>query len=205
MSVQSALGKLKRVKQGLQDPTPFISRVRPEWESLARETARTVLNANRPESVTPEEWSIQTEFTASLISTHLVKGDLLSQTGIMFYLGSRTETSFSDALASTLKNTITLQEIADYVAAGMRGDPMGKPDIDDRDTGKTPEEIAYVIARSLANGNADREKDIRDFIEQRMGGEAAALYPAILDAWIEVLSVRAPRDWKAYIRSLVKS
>lgn len=203
--LHQVISKLRRIRQSIANPVDFFQSHIDEWGRIARQTTIDVLLLHRPEHADPEEWELQAQYIAGQVTATLSGGDLFDVIGAMIYLGARQQRTFSSTAMAAMTNNLSLEEIADYVAAGMRGDPLGKADIDERDDGKTPEQIAMTISRSLQKGNAEREAAIRAFLEARNSEDVASLYPAIREAWVTVLSARTETDWKNYLSGLIRS
>lgn len=225
-SVASAIGKLKKLRGELADPAPFfLSQLDTagalasefhaaaaadsgKWIGIAQQTARDVLGHSIPDNSDPEEWALLSDYIASKVGILLAPGGH----GVVIYLGS-SQAEFDFGLSQTggsgaaiLATGLTLEQITDYVEAGLRGDPAGKPDITEHDLERTATRTAWniLVAFKKRSFAGVREEKIVEFIEQRSITAAEQFFPAIRAAWFEVFSVVAPRDFARWAEASAK-
>lgn len=167
---------------------------------MAEQTVRQVMGVLRPPDVEAESWAYSIEQVAGTLGSQMVT---LQETGLVLYLGERRERSFSSVMAAAMTGALSLEEIEAYVAAGRRGDPLGKEDFTPEDAAKSDRQIALNIQQAIAEGTTGRAAVIRRFLEERLGQKVAEVFPAILTAWVEVFAVRASDDWRRWVRGQV--
>lgn len=197
MKLRAAIRKLKQLRDRMRNPAQFYDEHLEAWKELARQTATDILLANRPPKTDAEEWGLTVAHVAGLVGASMQS---LEAVGVAIYLERAGARTLEEALFGALSGELTLEEIASYVAAGRVGDPKGKADFTEEDRHRTDEQVAMNILRAIEKGDASpgREPAIREFLAARFGDDAQALFPAIRQAWVEVFSVRAAADWRAW-------
>lgn len=199
MNLKDGILKLERLREKVANPREFYRRHIDGWKDLARDTAVDILTANRPPDVTAEEWEFTVHHVAEKVGASLIS---LEAVGVAIYLEKNSERTLEDALFGAVTGDLTLAQIAEYVAAGRAGDPLGKADFNEQDARRTDEQVALNILQAIQKGDvsAEREPAIREFLAARFGEAVEALLPAIRAAWGEVFAVRAAADWRAWWR-----
>jgi hypothetical protein len=222
-TITQAVGKLKKLRDVLADPTPFFERqlsnsnvpVREltavlqaesgRWIGIARDTAREIIARTPPPDVSAEEWALFADYVASKVLITLAPGG----NGVVIFLGeSQAEFQFAQMMgqATVRPNELTVDQIKEYVEAGLRGDPLGKEDITAHDVERTAQQTAWnvLIAFYKRNFSGTREQEVVRFLEQRSIQTAEEYFPAILAAWREIFSVVAPRDMAMWVEEQAK-
>lgn len=201
MNIPAAIGHLEQLKARLGNTRAFFIDRLSEWVNIAESTARSILATRVPDGIPLDEWTAQVNYTIGLIGAQLLGGEA---SGILLYLG-REQTSlqgFTDIVTQIAAGELTLGDIEDYVTAGMEGDPLGKPDITEEDRNRTAVETAFIVRKAIASGKSNRDEAIIKFITQRNREAVKEFYPGILSAWIEVFSIVAHQDLRAYVQRL---
>jgi len=192
---REAIRWLRGVQARLNDRRSFFAEHAIEWKELAAETARMVLLANTPPDRDAGTWSKWADSIAGSVGAQLITADAA---GVLIFAGRR-DPGFSGDYSG-----VVFSDVVAYVAAGRDGDPLGKEDFTEEDRQKTDEQIALNIWESLIDGNSDRMKSVLAHVSDRMGGEARELFPAILQTWKEVFSVKALADFRKWVRRQVR-
>ena len=190
MSPRKAIQWLRGVERRVNDRRGFFAEHAAEWRQLAEEVARQVLLSNAPADVDAGTWVRWVDGITKSVGAQLVTGDAA---GILIYAGRR-DPGLGDFAG------VIFQDVVDYVAAGRDGDPLGKSDFTTEDSAKTDEQIALNIWGSLQRGNADRMAAVLAHTDDKMGGEARVLFPAILQTWKEVFASKALADLRRWVR-----
>lgn len=179
-------------------PRRFLNQYLPKWRELGSRVAMEVLVANRPAGMDADVWGEKVERAMKTYGALMFAGE---SPFVMLFMGA------SAGEGRTVRDDIslTLEDIEAYVEAGRDGDPLGKPDIDERDKNKTSRQIAMNIALSIAEGNTERERQVEAFLAEYGGGaEAKQVYQAILDAWREVVGDQVVADFRRIVSEMMK-
>ncbi len=198
VSLKSAIARLRRIKDRMENPRDFYRRHQAEWEELARMTALQVFLSHAPPEVEIGDWIHSANYAARKVSSQLFS---LDSVGVAIFLDTHRG---KDLFGAIDVGALTLAEIADYVAAGRAGDPLGKADFDEIDRLKTDEQIALNIFEALRAGTSDRDVAIAQFLEGRLAGGIRELLPLVLATWRHVFAVRTKEDWRAYWKIAVQ-
>lgn len=212
-SIASAVTKLKQLRAELSDPSEFLREqigsgrhagaiaAAGRWSELARQTARDVVYFALPPNEDPTEWGLLADYVASQVRLELATGGR----GVLISLGeSQAEFSFTSVFGEHAPEpgTLTLEQLTAYVEAGLRGDPLGKPDITEYDAARDAQHTAYniLVAFHKRSFSGTREQDILKFVEARSLSVAGEHFEAIGQAWHALFSVVAPQDVAAWVQ-----
>jgi hypothetical protein len=220
-TLSSAITKLKKLRATLADPVEFFqeqldtpgvsaaefdSAARADankWIGIAQQTARDVVYYALPAGQDPYEWGLIADYIAAKVKLILGPGGH----GVVMFLGdSQTEFSFASIFgpSRTAAANLTLEQVSEYVEAGLRGDPLGKEDITQHDVERTPQQTAWNILLAFQKRGfaGDREQDLVEFTRQRTLAVGEEFFPAIREAWVTIFSVVAIDDFKVWLERI---
>lgn len=205
MKLAEAIGKLRRLKESLENAWTFYRANIDTYEAMAKSIAHGVLIAMPPEEVEPSEWQKSVATVVERIGAFLVNSKEAS--GFILRLASTDASAGSDndiaAPIPGMKN-MGVQDIVRWVEAGRNKtskDAEGGKNFDERDFGKSDNQIAFNILYAIRQG---RDNGIMTHISQFIGaahtGEAHDRSPQILAAWIDAIVPRVRADLEAWMR-----
>lgn len=204
MTVQQAITKLSRLKVTLQNAWQFYRANIDTYEEMAKAIARNVLIALPPPGVEPAEWDRSVDTVMTRIGAFLVATTRMN--GFILRLATETMGSGQNTWFNVPGTTaVTVADIVRWVEAGRHGDPDGKR-LDDRDFGKSNEQIAFNILLAVRRGMGH---GVIGYVEQFMGkthSEAAHDRSGqIAAAWIDAIVPRVRADLEEWVRQQVKA
>lgn len=198
-SIASAVAKLKNLRSEFLDPSEIVVDT-DHWLYLARQTARDVVYFAMPANEDPTEWGLLADYVASQVRLDMATGGR----GVLISLGeSQAEFEFANVFGENAleAGSLTLEQVTAYVEAGLRGDPLGKPDITEHDATRNAQQTAYniLLAFHKRSFSGTREQDILKFVEARSLKTAEDHFEAIGQAWHALFSVVAPQDIAVWV------
>jgi hypothetical protein len=206
--MSAGLDKLRRYITGLKaagerlaKPAGFFEGHRTEYRNMAQNIAQAVLElAPVPAGLDPKEWLLLISETARRIGTDLLLGE---EVALVIFLDVRNfeQMQFEDVA----RGTFAYDTVRAWVSAGTEEDPLGKH-LDERDTGRTVDEISNRVWWALTTGRSRNSAEhIRAFLTGHAERTVMEHLPAILAAWTQTLSAVVRKDWRAWVRKVIKS
>lgn len=207
MKLGDAIGKLRKLKESLENVWTFYRANIDTYEAMAKSIAHGVLIALPPPDVEPDEWAKSVATVVERIGAFLVNSSAAS--GFILRLASTSASADGGSAfppVPGMKN-MGVQDIVRWVEAGRNKtskDPDGGKNFDERDFGKSDSQIAFNIMYAIRQG---RDNGIMAHIAQFIGaahtGDAHDRSPQILAAWIDAIVPRVRADLEAWMRGLM--
>lgn len=202
MNVKEAILRLSRLKLNLQNAWQFYRANADTYETLAKQIAHGVLIATPPPDVTAEQWARTTDTLVERIGAFLVANSKVN--GLVLRLATETiGTGQNTGEFVPGASNVTVADIVRWVDAGREGDPDGKR-LDDRDYGKSNQQIAFNILYAVRQG---RGNGVIDYVQKFAGvsqqNEAHDRSPQILTAWLDIIVPRVRADLEAWVRTQI--
>lgn len=204
MTVQQAITRLSRLKVTLQNAWQFYRANIDTYEEMAKSIARNVLIALPPPGVEQADWersveTVMTRIGAFLVATTRMNGFILRLATETMGKGDNTWFNVPGS------KSVTVADIVRWVEAGRQGDPDGKR-LDDRDFGKSNDQIAFNILYAVRKGMGH---GVINYVEQFMGRTSEEAThdrsPQIAAAWIDAIVPRVRADLEEWVRQQVKA
>lgn len=195
---------VKLFEHRLASPPTFYNH-RKEYHQAARKVAENVLRLSRPVDTDAQEWDRKVERILERVISEL----LIGGNGIIFGVtdpGELKEGGLAPKATRSSSQTMTYDNIKDWIRAGIRGVPGGKriTAIDDAVMQKKGiDGVAQVVMKAYYSSKADaRYNRLRAAIQRYfLGGkskETAPLLDAVAKAWIEHFTPVIRRDLSDY-------
>lgn len=205
MKLGEAIGKLRKLKASLENVWTFYRANIDTYEAMAKSIAHGVLIALPPPDVEPDEWqrsvaAFVDRVDAIFVHSQAASGLILRMTRIRA-AGAEKEGDLPPIPG--MKN-MDVKDITRWVAAGRNKTsvgPDGGKNLDERDFGKSDNQIAFNILYAVRQG---RDNGIMVHVERFVGaehsGDAEDRSPQILAAWIAAIVPRVRTDLEAWMK-----
>jgi hypothetical protein len=211
-TIGAVIEKLERIRDRVSQPQLFYRKVQLEWTQLARRVVEQTLVALQPPDIEPVEWLAKvTEISARVVAIFVNDEgpSRTSSSGLSFSIQPRIGTEEPDTVAGFTLGNLSIQDIERWVRAGREKTSPDEPgkELDERDVGKSDLQIAWRVMYALKLRKPGWERlmaVLRDFVGLQAEEAAEAIYPVLLSSWLEHFAVRAPSDWREYVRELVR-
>jgi hypothetical protein len=204
--IGAVIGRLERIRERVSQPQLFYREVQLDWTQFARRIVEQTLVALQPSTIDPQQWLFKITEISARVAAEFIDVDI--ESGLTFSIGSRVGTEEPENAASFTLGNLSIQDVERWVHAGREKESPDEPgkNLDERDAGKSDLQIAWRVmyALKLRKPGWERLIDVlRDFAGLDAEEAAEAIYPDLLKSWFEHFAVRAPADWREYVRRLI--
>lgn len=201
-TLASTISRLKGVRAALVEPVGFFEQQRGAYRVLAERVTVDFLLPMLPDGIEASEWENRVRVLADAVAVDLLDG---AEAGLRIHLSAEPrQPLLGEEITGPAPGVFGIETVRDWVAAGREGEEIGKQ-IDDRDVGRSDEQIAQRVWWALYTGrSANSGEKIRQFLTAKQIEMMREHLPSLLQAWIDALLPKVRRDYRAWVRGVIR-